>query len=77
VGDLGNLVAGDDGKVTVTLTDSVISLRGPHSIVGRTLVSGESRVLARHGRSQHQLQRHVMRAHELMSVLACRVSLPL
>lgn len=38
VGDLGNLVAGDDGKVTVTLTDSVISLRGPHSIIGRTLI---------------------------------------
>ena len=39
VGDLGNLVAGPEGKVETEFEDHVISLKGEHSIIGRTLVS--------------------------------------
>ncbi|CUT99310.1 superoxide dismutase 1 soluble [Echinococcus multilocularis] len=38
VGDLGNVVAGADGKATLDLTDKVISLSGEHSVIGRSLV---------------------------------------
>lgn len=38
VGDLGNVEAGDSGTAVVDMTDSVISLNGPHSIVGRAIV---------------------------------------
>lgn len=38
VGDLGNIEAGDDGTSSVKIVDSVISLSGPHSIIGRSLV---------------------------------------
>jgi len=38
VGDLGNVTAGEDGKVDAEIKDSVISLVGEHSIVGRTIV---------------------------------------
>ncbi|GJQ69068.1 Sod [Trypoxylus dichotomus] len=38
VGDLGNIEAGDDGIAKVKICDSVISLEGPHNIIGRTLV---------------------------------------
>lgn len=38
VGDLGNLTAGDDGKAPVDITDSLITLSGAHSIIGRTVV---------------------------------------
>eukprot|EP01088_Endostelium_zonatum_P011396 TRINITY_DN25528_c0_g1_i1.p1 TRINITY_DN25528_c0_g1~~TRINITY_DN25528_c0_g1_i1.p1 ORF type:complete len:182 (+),score=44.51 TRINITY_DN25528_c0_g1_i1:68-547(+) len=40
VGDLGNVTAGEDGTVSVTLTDKLISLRSDNqnNIVGRTLV---------------------------------------
>ncbi|KAJ1952006.1 Superoxide dismutase [Cu-Zn] [Dispira parvispora] len=38
VGDLGNVVVNDNGIATVSLEDSVISLTGPHSIVGRTII---------------------------------------
>jgi len=37
-GDLGNVTAGGDGVAKVSVTDSSISLSGPLSIVGRTLV---------------------------------------
>jgi Cu-Zn family superoxide dismutase len=38
VGDLGNIEAGNNGVATVNITDSVISLHGGHSIIGRALV---------------------------------------
>ena len=38
VGDLGNIVAGADGVARVHITDCVIKLSGPHSIIGRGLV---------------------------------------
>ena len=38
VGDLGNITAGDDGKAHLELIDKVISLNGPHSIIGRAIV---------------------------------------
>ncbi|KAH8862899.1 Superoxide dismutase [Cu-Zn] isoform 2 [Schistosoma japonicum] len=38
VGDLGNVVATDDGKGVYDATDKLISLSGPHSIIGRTMV---------------------------------------
>jgi len=38
VGDLGNVVAGADGIAKVDITDSIISLSGEFSILGRTLV---------------------------------------
>ncbi|CAH8629659.1 unnamed protein product [Schistosoma bovis] len=38
VGDLGNVVAGVDGNAVYNATDKLISLNGPHSIIGRTMV---------------------------------------
>lgn len=38
VGDLGNVTAGDDGKAPVNMTDKQLSLTGPQSIIGRTMV---------------------------------------
>lgn len=38
VGDLGNVVADENGVVEITLTDSVVSLIGDCSIVGRAMV---------------------------------------
>jgi Cu-Zn family superoxide dismutase len=38
IGDLGNVEAGPDGKVSVNITDKVISLTGPNSIIGRAIV---------------------------------------
>ncbi|KAL1192959.1 Superoxide dismutase [Cu-Zn] 1 [Cardamine amara subsp. amara] len=37
-GDLGNIVVGDDGTATFTITDCQIPLTGPNSIVGRAVV---------------------------------------
>jgi Cu-Zn family superoxide dismutase len=41
-GDLGNVIAGNDGVVEVTLEDSQIPLSGPHSVVGRAFVIHEA-----------------------------------
>jgi Cu-Zn family superoxide dismutase len=38
VGDLGNVVADSTGMVNREWTDKVISLSGPHSIIGRSIV---------------------------------------
>ena len=38
IGDLGNLEAGEDGRVDADMTDERIRLSGPHSIIGRGLV---------------------------------------
>jgi len=38
VGDLGNVEAGDDGVAKFEVTDNMISLNGPHSVIGRTMV---------------------------------------
>jgi len=37
-GDLGNVDAGSDGVANVKLSDACISLAGPQSIIGRTVV---------------------------------------
>uniref|UniRef100_A0A2P1H680 Superoxide dismutase [Cu-Zn] n=2 Tax=Diplodon chilensis TaxID=149536 RepID=A0A2P1H680_9BIVA len=37
-GDLGNVVAGDSGVAPVNIKDKMISLTGPNSIIGRTVV---------------------------------------
>ncbi|XP_077976877.1 superoxide dismutase [Cu-Zn]-like [Glandiceps talaboti] len=42
VGDLGNIEAAD-GKSNVNITDSMISLTGEHSIIGRSLVVHDKR----------------------------------
>lgn len=41
VGDLGNIKADGTGKVTITMTDKVISLNGAHSIIGRSIIIHE------------------------------------
>ena len=38
VGDLGNLEAGADGKAHLEYTDTVISMSGTHSIIGRGII---------------------------------------
>lgn len=38
VGDLGNIQADENGKAHLEMTDRVISLRGPHSIVGLAVI---------------------------------------
>ncbi|XP_075220759.1 superoxide dismutase [Cu-Zn]-like isoform X2 [Lycorma delicatula] len=38
VGDLGNIVAGDDGVAKIQISDHLISLTGPHNVIGRGLV---------------------------------------
>lgn len=38
VGDLGNIEADDDGVANVEITDSMLQLDGPHSIIGRSIV---------------------------------------
>ena len=38
VGDLGNIIAGDDGVAAIEMEDSQISLNGLNSIIGRGVV---------------------------------------
>ncbi|KZC15062.1 Superoxide dismutase [Cu-Zn], partial [Dufourea novaeangliae] len=38
VGDLGNILANAHGEASVDITDSLISLAGPHNILGRAIV---------------------------------------
>ncbi len=37
-GDLGNVIAGDDGTAHLELEDELISLDGNHSIIGRSII---------------------------------------
>jgi Cu-Zn family superoxide dismutase len=37
-GDLGNIVADEDGKATLKMTDRLITLHGAHSIIGHGLI---------------------------------------
>lgn len=45
VGDLGNIEANEEGVAEIAMSDAVIQLSGPHSILGRGLVvhAGEDR----------------------------------
>ncbi|KAI7826325.1 superoxide dismutase [Kickxella alabastrina] len=38
VGDLGNVVASAEGKVDAVIEDSKVTLFGPYSVIGRTIV---------------------------------------
>lgn len=38
VGDLGNVMAGADTVAKVDFSDNLVSLFGPHSVIGRTMV---------------------------------------
>ena len=40
-GDFGNIEAGADGKATIKMTDKVLSLSGPHTILGRAVIVHE------------------------------------
>lgn len=42
LGDLGNIVADESGKAHYERIDNLISLRGPHSIVGRSVVVNDA-----------------------------------
>lgn len=42
VGDLGNVTAGANNIAKINITDSVITLTGTHSIIGRTMVVRKS-----------------------------------
>lgn len=41
IGDLGNIEANEEGVAEVDMEDTVISLNGPHTIVGRSIVVHE------------------------------------
>jgi len=41
VGDLGNLIADEKGRVNIKMRDKQIKLRGKHSIIGRSMIIHE------------------------------------
>ncbi|CEP02389.1 hypothetical protein PBRA_008973 [Plasmodiophora brassicae] len=41
-GDLGNIVANEDGVATVSITDSMVTLIGDNSVIGRAFIIHES-----------------------------------
>ncbi|KFD49117.1 hypothetical protein M513_10059 [Trichuris suis] len=55
-GDLGNIVAGPDGKVTINMTDPILIIRGPQSIIGRALVIHEKEDDLGNGRDEESLK---------------------
>ncbi|CAH8616037.1 unnamed protein product [Heterobilharzia americana] len=55
VGDLGNVVADADGNAVYDATDKLLSLSGPHSIIGRTMVIHENEDDL--GRGGHELSK--------------------
>lgn len=38
VGDMGNITAGEDGTAMIDVTDAVLALEGPNSIVGKAVI---------------------------------------
>ena len=40
VGDLGNIVQGADGAATVDIADSIVTLFGDNTVIGRSIVVG-------------------------------------
>jgi superoxide dismutase, Cu-Zn family len=38
VGDLGNIVADEQGVAVVDITDTTVQLLGPHSVIGRSIL---------------------------------------
>lgn len=38
IGDLGNIIANEDGIARIEISDSKVQLLGPHSVVGRAIV---------------------------------------
>jgi len=38
VGDLGNVVASETGEAAINIKDSKITLTGPNSVIGRSMV---------------------------------------
>ena len=38
VGDLGNIVAGADGKAHYERVDRIVSMNGPNSVIGRAVI---------------------------------------
>jgi len=38
VGDLGNVVADETGEAVINIKDRMITLTGPNSVIGRSLV---------------------------------------
>ncbi|XP_016348946.1 superoxide dismutase [Cu-Zn] [Sinocyclocheilus anshuiensis] len=41
VGDLGNVIAGDNGVAKIDIVDEMVTLLGEHSVIGRTMVIHE------------------------------------
>ncbi|XP_071193450.1 superoxide dismutase [Cu-Zn]-like [Salvelinus alpinus] len=41
VGDLGNVTAGADSVAKINIQDKILTLTGPYSIIGRTMVIHE------------------------------------
>jgi len=54
-GDLGNVTAGADGVAHINITDKLLTLVGPHSIIGRTMVVHEA--VDDLGRGGHELSK--------------------
>ena len=54
-GDLGNVTAGDDGVAKVDIVDSLVTLTGANSVIGRTMVihAGEDDL----GKGGHELSK--------------------
>jgi Cu-Zn family superoxide dismutase len=38
VGDLGNIEADDSGKAVIKMSDTLVQLHGPHSVIGRSII---------------------------------------
>ncbi|XP_051781723.1 superoxide dismutase [Cu-Zn] [Erpetoichthys calabaricus] len=56
VGDLGNVHANENGAAEFDLEDNIITLFGPHSIIGRTMVIHEKEDDLGKGRNEESLK---------------------